>query len=248
MRLLAPIGRTFFAIGMIAFGVLHVLRADFVTRLVPTPQAAIPGRAALAVVAGLFLVATGAAILARKLVRPATLALAGALFLSVAGIYLPRLLSHLAWGDVLTNTLKIAALGGGALAVARSLPGGEGLPQVGRFLLAAFLVVCGIEHFLFVQFVATLVPAWMPGHVFWTYFTGTALVAGGVGLLAPPTARLAATLSGAMIFLWVWMVHLPRALSPGAPLLETAGIFEALSLSGVALVLAATPWPARPAR
>jgi uncharacterized membrane protein len=242
----APIGRTFFAIGMIGFGLLHLLHSDFATRLVPTRGAAIPGRPLLAWLAGLALIAAGLAVLVRKQVRPAMIALAAMLFLSVLAIYLPRLLPAFTWGDVLTNTLKIAAMGGGALAVARTLPGGGGLPPLGRVLLALFLVVCGIEHFIFVPFVKTLVPAWMPGgQVFWTCFTGVALVAGGLGILVPQTARLAALLTGAMVFLWVFMVHLPRALADTSKVLETAGVFEALTLSGVALVLAATPWPER---
>jgi hypothetical protein len=37
-----------------------------------------------------------------------------------------------------------------------------------------------------------------------------ALLAGGIGLFIPQTARLAALLAGAMVFSWFWIVHLPR--------------------------------------
>jgi hypothetical protein len=43
LETLSPVGRTFYAIAMIAFGVLHLRQGDFATRLVPTPGAAIPG-------------------------------------------------------------------------------------------------------------------------------------------------------------------------------------------------------------
>ena len=72
-------------------------------------------------------------------------------------------------------------------------------------------------------------------------FTGLALIAGGTGLLVPPTARLAATLSGVMIFLWVLMLHIPRALSGPNNANETAGVFEALAMSGIALMVAGSP-------
>ncbi|MFL6260141.1 MAG: hypothetical protein ACJ76Y_10560 [Thermoanaerobaculia bacterium] len=52
-------------------------------------------------------------------------------------------------------------------------------------------------------------PAWIPGARYWVYLTGVALIAGEVGILVPRTARLAATLVGIMIFLWVLLLHIP---------------------------------------
>lgn len=45
------------------------------------------------------------------------------------------------------------------------------------------MTICGIEHFTSFEFVKQLVPAWIPGSSFWTYFTGAAPIAGGVGLM-----------------------------------------------------------------
>ena len=64
------------------------------------------------------------------------------------------------------------------------------------------------------------------------------LLAGGIGILFPQTLRLAALLSGLMIFLWVPMLHIPRALADLSVPGETSAIFEALALSGVALLVA----------
>jgi uncharacterized membrane protein len=105
-------------------------------------------------------------------------------------------------------------------------------------LLAVFLTICGIQHFVYADFVTTLVPAWLPGLRFWTYFTGTALIAGGLGLLVPQSRALAATLSGLMIFLWVFLVHIPRSMADLHNPSEMSGVFEALALSGVALLVA----------
>ena len=102
------------------------------------------------------------------------------------------------------------------------------------------MILAGIQHFLFADFVATLVPAWIPGSSFWTYFAGIALIAGGAGLLLRRTLQTAAALSGLMIFLWVLLLHLPRALgaAPAAQRNEWTALFEALAFSGVALILA----------
>jgi hypothetical protein len=43
-----------------------------------------------------------------------------------------------------------------------------------------------------------------------------------------------------MIFLWVLLLHIPRALAGPNHANETAGIFEALAISGVALLVAGT--------
>jgi uncharacterized membrane protein YphA (DoxX/SURF4 family) len=117
------------------------------------------------------------------------------------------------------------------------------LEPLGAVFLAVFLVVCGMQHFAYSDFVTTLVPSWIPGQRYWTYFTGVALIAGGAGILVPPTSRLAATLAAVMIFLWVLLVHIPRALAGPQHAGETAGVFEALALSGVALIVAGTRTP-----
>jgi len=97
-------------------------------------------------------------------------------------------------------------------------------------------LITGIHHFKFTEFVASLIPSWFPGDaVVWTYFAGVALIAGGIGLFIPFTARLAALLSGLMVFSWFWIVHLPRTF---AGVSDSIAVFEALAVSGIAFVLA----------
>jgi uncharacterized membrane protein YphA (DoxX/SURF4 family) len=75
--------------------------------------------------------------------------------------------------------------------------------------------------------------------MFWTYFAGVALIAGGVGLIVPATTRLAALLSGAMVFVWLLVLHLPRALTI-RDANEATAVFEALAVSGIAFLLFAS--------
>ena len=109
---------------------------------------------------------------------------------------------------------------------------------LGPLLLSGFMILGGIQHFVYIDFVAKLVPAWVPEPRFWGYLTGVALIAGGAGILLPKTARLAATMSGIMIFLWVVLLHIPRALADLSNMGEASGVFEALAMSGVAFMLA----------
>ena len=77
----------------------------------------------------------------------------------------------------------------------------------GRFLLALPMVIFGIEHFLFANFVAMIVPPWIPWHFFWTYFVGIALIAAGLAITVRKEAQLAGLLLGAMILAFVLLIH-----------------------------------------
>lgn len=237
---------------MIAFGVEHAIFGDFITGRAPAWPAAVPGQLAWAYLSGAILVAAGVAILAGKTPRAAAI-LSGTLILVWALLrHLPIIAANLDSGAELTRAGKALALWGGAFAVAGSLPQARGALSgrlaaivnasepyflLGRWCLGIFMVICGIEHFVLVQFVHTLVPAWIPGPFFWTYLTGIALIAGGAGLLLRQTRRLAAMLSGIMIFIWFILLHIPRAVT-SADGNEWISVFEALAMSGIAFVLA----------
>ena len=235
---LARLGRVFFGISLFAFGVQQFLWGDFVAGRARAFPAMWSGRLAWACVSGAVLILCGAAIVAGRGLRVAGLTVATMIFVWAVLRNIPVALADRIYGGAWTQLGKGLALTGGGLAVAR-------LPRrwlyVARVLLGAFLISSGVQHFLFVPFVATLVPAWIPGPQFWTYFAGVALIAGGLGLIVPWTARLAGSLSGLMIFLWFVMLHIPRALAaPDAASRrnEWTAVFEALAMSGIALILA----------
>ncbi len=240
-------GRIFYAIGMIAFGMQHLIYGDFVTRIVPTLPAWIPGRAPLAYFCGVVLIGAGGAILAGVRVRAAALILAAVPLLSVMLLYVPTLARNPYQARVITSMFKAIAFCGGGLTLARSVTSRVALSEstidrllpLGRYLFASFLVVGGIQHFMFSAFVATLVPAWIPpSPIFWTYLAGVALIAGGIGIAVSRTARIAATLSGVMVFLWVILLHIPRAFADLHNSNETTAVFEALAMSGIAFMIA----------
>lgn len=248
------VGRLFFAIACIAFGIQQFIFGDFVPGRAPAWPVSVPGRLIWAYLSGAILIAVGAATLSGKKARWAAILAGTMIFIWALLRHIPVVAAAPAFGGEWTNVGKALALFGGALAVAGSFPEQKGnrasllsrfvnsktgFTYLGRFCLGLFMILAGIQHFLFVEFVATLVPAWIPGAVFWTYFAGVALIAGGAGLLLPPTARLAAALSGLMVFLWVVMLHIPRALAaPDAQRRnEWTAVFEALAISGIAFVL-----------
>lgn len=235
MERITRLGRYFFAGGVAASGVQQLVNADFV-RLVPKLPAWLPGQPAWACVVGALLAGIGVALGAGRKTRPAAILLGALLLLTFFLQRVPEIVANPSVGFMWTNPCKVLALLGGAILLA-----GSGPTCLGALFLGVFLLVCGAQHFVYAEFVQTLVPAWIPpGPKFWAAFTGVALMAGGLGILLPPTVRWAAGLSGLMIFLWVILLHLPRALASPHDAGETSAIFEALALSGVALLVAGT--------
>ena len=243
MGLITSVARSCFAMAMVAFGIQHLAYGEFVTRVVPKLPAGIPWHSFWAYGTGIALIAAGLAIFFRKQARLASLLLGSLILLSFLVFYLPLVLASPPLSGLWTNAGKALALSGGAFLVAETVRGTNTgslrLILLGRFFLSAFLILAGVQHFLFASFVANLVPRWIPGHLFWTYFAGVALIAGGVGMLIPKVRRLAALLSGIMIFLWVMLLHIPRALAAPRDSNETTAVFEALAISGTAFLVAA---------
>jgi uncharacterized membrane protein len=243
------VGRVFYSAGLIGIGIQHFIFADFISVILPGWPAWIPGRSVWAYAAGAALVAAGISMLSGFHARTVG-AITGMAFLLL--VLLVDILTQLRiWsGNGLTwaDTFTAFSLSGGAwvfaltfkdlsFRVPRPL---ERLMPFGRFFLPITMVVFGVEHFLYTSFVATLVPGWIPGHVFWTYFAGAALIAAGLALIVNVQARLAALLSGIMFFLWVVLLNLPRAFADpssgnGG---EWTSVFEALASSGIAFMLA----------
>src|SRR5437879_8963730 len=118
------------------------------------------------------------------------------------------------------------------------LPIMEKSQTLGRIFVAISLVVFGVQHFLYGGFVAGLVPAWMPGRLFWAYFVGVAFLAAAVGILVELLARPAATMLGVMFFLFLVLLHIPRIVLHSHDGNEWTSGFVALAMCGGAWVLA----------
>jgi len=129
---------------------------------------------------------------------------------------------------------------------AAGFPMMEKSQTLGRIFVAISLVVFGVQHFIDGGFVAGLVPAWMPGRVFWAYFVGVAFFAAAAGMLYKIMARPAATMLGVMFFLFVLLLHIPRIVGNSSDGNEWTSGFVALAMCGGAWVLAsAAPLHAR---
>src|SRR5215470_18043976 len=116
----------------------------------------------------------------------------------------------------------------------------DNLILFGPLFYAAPLAAFGTEHFTITKIIASMVPAWIPWHLFWAYFVGACFIAGPLSLVTRIQARLAASLLALTFFLFVVLMDAPGwARHPGNRIFLTLALRE-LSFSGGALALAAS--------
>jgi hypothetical protein len=113
------------------------------------------------------------------------------------------------------------------------------LVPFGAVFFAIPIISFGILHFMVAKEAATMVPSWIPGHMFWIYFCGTALIGSGIAIVFKIKVGLIAALLGLMIFIWFVFLHIPRVIA--APAADVSGeitsAFLALAYSGIAFVI-----------
>ncbi|HZU25680.1 MAG TPA: hypothetical protein VFA04_09165 [Bryobacteraceae bacterium] len=242
MPSLARIGVPVFALAIIAIGVETIACAHYVAprqglQAIPVIPW-LPEITALGWIFGVVWAACGVGLFLRRTQRVAALTLAFLLFLFALILDVPRNASKPA--DIGLRTLVFEPVAIAALACL--LPGRTAIPKMlertSRWLLALALVVFGIDHFLALQFIASLIPAWIPFRVFWVAFFGAAFIASGLSIGLDVLLRWGAAGIGLMFAIWVFTLHLPRVLGvygiPGAPgnPNEWSSLFIAIALWG----------------
>jgi uncharacterized membrane protein len=245
------VGRWFFGLALLGLGAEHFIFREFVTGRAPAWPDALPGKLWWVYGSGVAVILAGMAILVRRWGRQAALGLGVLIFTWALLRQLPIVIADSVLAGSWTQAGKALTFFGGSFAIAATFPPVQGAAmggwrryanatdpfvRMGQYCLASFLILTGMQHFKFLAFVATLIPAWFPGNpVLWSQFAGLALLACGVGLLFSRTAALAGQLAGLMIFSWFWIVHLPRVRTSVS---DGIAVFEALAVSGLALVIA----------
>lgn len=116
----------------------------------------------------------------------------------------------------------------------------------GPLFFAIPMAVFGADHFMTPKIVATLVPSWIPGHLFWVYLVGVALILAALSIVTEKLSVLAATLLSAMIFSFVLLIHAPNFAANVSDRFGLAVLLRDSSFSGGALAYALArtdKWP-----
>lgn len=82
---------------------------------------------------------------------------------------------------------------------------------LGPICIAIPMAVFGADHLSDARDIMQIVPAWMPGRLFWTYLVGVCLIAAALSIIAGIQARLSSILLGCMLLSFVLLIHIPNA-------------------------------------
>ena len=110
--------------------------------------------------------------------------------------------------------------------------------RVARVIYALAMIAFGLSHFFFLQLTAPLVPAWLPWHVGWAYFTGAAYLAAGLAILLGVCARLAAVLSAVQMGGFTLLIWVPMAVAGTLSAFQHGEFLESWALTAAAWVVA----------
>ncbi len=256
-------GKLLFAVAIAALGAenlicAHVSQTVFagnrpgvpVLPFVPTPF--------LAYLVGIILLAVGVSVAAN--IRPGFAAtFLGLFFFLYTLVHLvPIVVGRPRDLNARTGVFEVLALGASALTLAaclkqrhaseqRSIGGTLVTLEVrainkliasGPYLFAISSVVFGITHFLIPRFIASLVPGWIPGGLFWAYLTGAAFIAAGISIATGVMARWGAFWLGVMLLLWFLILHGPRVAMHPRLAAEWSSMFEVLGMGGGSWIVA----------
>ena len=104
----------------------------------------------------------------------------------------------------------------GSIKISKELPQEHSVDKImpfGRLFFAIPMAVFGSEHLTLTASIAALVPSWIPAHTFWVYLVGLGFLCGALAITVLVQARLAATLIGATLLIFVLLMDVPAAIS-----------------------------------
>lgn len=204
--------RWFFALTLIAIGLIGIVTGGFAPIWQPVPKTT-PGRELLVYLCILVSLAGGAGLLIKRTAATAALVLFVWLFLWALLFKGPFVvqapLVEGSYQSISENIVLIAAAWVlyAELANGRTLLASAVAVRIAYLLYGLALIAFGFSHFVYLELTAPLVPAWLPGPVFWAYLTGAIYLATGAAIASGLVARLgslAAAIQIALITLLVW--------------------------------------------
>jgi uncharacterized membrane protein len=194
---------------MIGLGVFGLINGDFAGTWQSVP-ASLPGRQVMAYASAALMLVCGIGLLSKRTEALAARVLFPYLALLVLLLKIPVVVKHPLVEVAYQSMAEIVVIfaGGWVLFAADKRP-----VRIPQLVFGLALIPLGLAHFVYLNLTAPLVPAWLPYHTGWAYFTGAAQIAAGLGVLFGILPRLAAAMEAAMLTAFTGLIWSPLILA-----------------------------------
>jgi hypothetical protein len=231
-------GSNAFAVACAGFGLQHLLFAVSVMAAPGPPFFHVSP--VLACVVGVILLAAGIGVFIKQ---ETAYALAAVFLLYLLLGALPALVTHIRNPAAWTACFEFLALCGAAIVAAASGPETSvfapapdmvksNIVASGMLPFCLALIVLGVQELIFAPYVTTLLPAWIPLHLFWAYFLGIVTILGALSILTRFTALVGAPLLGLVFLIWMCIVQVPRVVAAPHNPNEWTSLLIAFAMAG----------------
>ena len=142
----------------------------------------------------------------------------------------------------------LAALVAGLVLVRVRFAAASGVVRIlvlGPVFEAVALAIFAAEHFLAARDLMGIVPSWLPGALFWTYFVGAALLAAAMSFIAWRYVQWSALLLALLFLIIVATIDLPNLPQHIHERLFWTLTVRETAFAGGAMVLAGSVWTGR---
>jgi uncharacterized membrane protein len=229
-------GRWIFSFAIVALGTENIVRAHDAGMIPALPF--LPPIPWLAILFGILWIACGIGLLIKRWLRLSAYTLAATYIFWTLVHIVPLYIAKP--GDMGLRTIVFEPLS--LACIALLLPGPACTPKwltlTCRAVIAVAMIVFGVDHFLGIVFIASLIPNWIPFHIFWVGFFGVTMIAAAIGIGLGVREDWSWAGLGLMYAAWVITLHIPRTLGfyhiPGAITdpNEWSSLFIAIALWG----------------
>lgn len=234
-------GRMLLALSMIGFGVQYAIYGHLAAGLPPFPPF-LPNGSLVAIFGAIWLVGIGCVLLTPIHLHETSLCLAIPLLLA-ALLHLVHLQAVMHSGDARTAFLEPLALAaGGFVLFSLTLHPKHFYVFMGARILFAFtMVIFGLQHFLYTQDIAGLLPSYFNFASYWVLGTGVAFMAVGAAIITGFMARPATLALAMMFFLWLVILHVPRLSGNPRNGDEWSSLLVTIGMIGASLLMSTSP-------